>query len=59
MRVAHNTCVYEDEPARPVMRKIFEQFPGRFAESVSIPCRGFGKIKKNTGAYNRVAKYAY
>jgi hypothetical protein len=41
------TCVYEDEPTHLVMRKIFEQFPGRFAESISIPCYGFGKIKNS------------
>jgi hypothetical protein len=53
------TCIYEDEPTHLVMRKIFEQFPGRFTESVSIPCHGFGKIKKNIGAYNNAAKYGY
>jgi hypothetical protein len=41
------------------MLKILKQFPGQFVESVSIPCYGFGKIKKNIGAYNSAAKYGY
>jgi hypothetical protein len=51
------TCVYEDEPTHLVMLKMLEQFSGRFAEFVSIPCHGFGKIKKNIRAYNSAAKY--
>jgi hypothetical protein len=53
------TCVYEDEPTHLAMRKIFDQFPGQFTEFVSIPCHGFGKIKKNIKAYNSAARYGY
>jgi hypothetical protein len=53
------TCVYEDEPTHLIMQKIFEQFPGCFAESTSIHCHGFGKIKKNIRAYNHAAKHGY
>jgi hypothetical protein len=55
----HLTCVYEDEPTHLVMLKMLEQFPGCFAEAVSIPCHGFGKIKKNLRAYNNAARYGY
>jgi hypothetical protein len=53
------TCVYEYMPTYLVMLKIFDQFSGRFAEYTSIPCYGFGKIKKNIKAYNKAAKYDY
>jgi hypothetical protein len=53
------TCVYEDEPTHSVMRKIFEQFPGQFVETVSIPCHGFGRIRKNIRAYNNAAKHGH
>jgi hypothetical protein len=55
----HLTCVYEDEPTHLVMLKMLEQFPGCFTEFVSIPCHGFGKIKKNIRAYNIAAKHGY
>jgi hypothetical protein len=41
------------------MLKMLKQFPGCFAESTSIPCHGFGKIKKNIKAYNNAAKHGY
>ena len=53
------TSVYEDEPTHQVMLKLYESFQGYFAESVAIPCRGKGKIKKQIGAYNNAAKYGY
>jgi hypothetical protein len=51
------TCVYEDDPTHLAMVKMLKQFPGCFFESVSIPCHGFGKIKKNIRAYNNAARY--
>jgi hypothetical protein len=51
------TCVYEDDPTHFAMQKMLKQFPERFVESVSIPCYGFGKIKKNIKAYNNAAMY--
>jgi hypothetical protein len=53
------TCVYEDELTHLVMLKMFNQFSKRFIESTSIPCHGFGKIKKNIKAYNNAAKHGY
>jgi hypothetical protein len=53
------TCVYEDTPTHLVILKMLEQFPGCFVESTSIPCHGFGKIKKNIKAYNSAARYGY
>jgi hypothetical protein len=53
------TCVYEDELTHLAMLKMLEQFPGCFSESVSIPCYGFGKIKRNIKAYNNAARYGY
>jgi len=53
------TSVYEDEPTHQVMLKLYESFQGCFAESIAIPCRGKGKIKKQIGAYNNAAKYGY
>ena len=53
------TSVYEDEITHQVMLKIYNFFQDRFSEVRSIPCYGFGKIKRQIGAYNEAAKYGY
>ncbi|MCL2879967.1 MAG: DUF4276 family protein [Treponema sp.] len=51
------TSVYEDEPTHQVMLKLYDFFQGSFTESMAIPCRGKGKIRKQINAYNNAAKY--
>jgi hypothetical protein len=53
------TLVFEDEPTYQVMLKILAQSQYRFSEIRSIPCSGFGKIKRNIIAYNKAAKHGF
>jgi hypothetical protein len=50
------TCVYEDEPSHQAMLKMLSCFPDDYTENTAIPCHGFGKIKKNIAAYNRLVQ---
>ena len=53
------TSVYEDEPTHQVMLKLYDFFQNCFAESKSISCRGYGKIKRQIRAYNNAAQYGH
>lgn len=49
------SCVYEDELTFSIMKRLINLYPSKFAVGKTIPCYGFGKIKKNILAYNNAA----
>jgi len=53
------TSVYEDEPTHQVMLKLYDYFQGCFSETFTIPCHGYGKIKKQIPVYNQAAQHGY